>query len=212
MPQGGDDYPDLGYGTGHYNDTDERPEYDDEFESDNFRQSIPSGKVSKKKTIRFRQSNDNESSLMQQNAFDAFPAIVHFSGWVAGREFVQVVSIKNASKKSIRFQIYPPTSPEFSIQYEKQGSLAPGMVQKIAVRFSASEYKYYYDCFSIQGEGDAAVLVPLHAYPIINKVYFPKHLEFGKIPLCEPTFRVSELLDRCCMRSFHTFLNCLLLI
>ena len=190
-----DDYPDLGFGTGGegHNFIDERPqEYDDEFESDRFRQHGPSAaNHAKKKSMRIRQSNENESPLIQQTVFEASPGIVHFSGWVTGREFVQVVSVKNASKNSIRFQIYPPTSPEFSIQYEKLGSLAPGMEQKIAVKFSASEYKYYYDCFSIQGEGDAAVLVPLHSYPIINKVYFPKLMDFGKIPLCEPTVRVS---------------------
>ena len=193
------DYPDLGYGGGddsggRYLEIDERPTYDDEYDTYQNSSSM-TRKPTKKKSMRI-QNNRGETVMSvdsSQHGFESFPAIVHFSGWTTGKEFVQVVHIKNASKKSIRFQIYPPTSTEFSIQYEKVGSLAPGMAQKVIVTFVATEYKYHYDCFSFMGENDASLIVPLHAYPITNKVYFPKLLDFGKIPLCEPAVRKLSL-------------------
>ena len=190
------DYPDLGYGGGRNFDgeIDERPNYDEGDFVDTY-QNGTGKKPTKKKSLRI-QNNRGETVMSVDSSphgFESFPAIVHFSGWTTGREFVQIVHVKNASKKSIRFQIYPPTSAEFSIQYEKLGSLAPGMAQKIVITFVASEYKYHYDCFSFLGENDASLIVPLHAYPITNKVYFPKLMDFGKIPLCEPAVRKLSL-------------------
>ena len=123
--------------------------------------------------------------------FRVFPSIVHFSGWVVDTEIHQVLTATNCSNKSLRFQILPPTSDEFHIQYEKLGSIAPGVSQVITVKFVGSEYKYHYDYFSIRWE-ESSVVVPLHAYPVVNKVYFPKQLFFENTPLCEPVTKVMR--------------------
>lgn len=130
-----------------------------------------------------------EQKAITQN-FESYPATVHFSEWTLTDGCKQAVCVTNCSKRSLRFQIYPPASSEFSIQYDKIGNLAPGLSQTIMVKFSALEYKYYYDCLRIQGE-DSNLLIPLHAYPIANKVHFPRQLLFGPIPLCESSTKVS---------------------
>ena len=174
-------------------DVDERPEFDDEFDEENFKalpsHAGPNRKTMVKKSMQ-RSTTGPPPQADSNTGFEAVPSVVHYGGWTVGKEYVQEISVKNTTRKPVRFQIYPPVSAEFSIQYEKQGSLAPGMSQKIRVKFSANEYKYCYDCLSFQGEGDTSLLVPLHAYPITNKVYFPKLMDFGSIPLCEPAVRV----------------------
>eukprot|EP00605_Chrysophyceae_sp_TOSAG23-4_P001987 GSChrysophyteH1.ASY1.ANO1.2201.1 assembled CDS len=67
------------------------------------------------------------------------------------------------------------------------------MAQKITVRFLPTEYKYYHDYVRIQTDGKLFILVPLHAYPVLNKLDFPRELRFGSVPLCEPKKKVIRL-------------------
>ena len=70
------------------------------------------------------------------------------------------------------------------------GVLAPGMSQKVTIRFRPREYKYHYDCVRVHGDVEN-LLIPIHAYPVINKVDFPKLLSFGNCPLSEPAHKVT---------------------
>jgi hypothetical protein len=65
------------------------------------------------------------------------------------------------------------------------------MAQKIVIKFRPLEYKYHYDCIRIHTEGQD-LLIPIHGYPVINKVNFPTQISFGNAPLCEPAERVSR--------------------
>ena len=118
--------------------------------------------------------------------FTATPAMVHFGGLVVGKVHEQVINVVNHSSNAQRMYVYPPADPAFKADYVKQGALAPGMSQKITVRFKPTEYKYYHDYVRIQTDGKLFILVPLHAYPVLNKLEFPRELRFGSVPLCEP--------------------------
>lgn len=118
--------------------------------------------------------------------FSVTPAIVHFGGLKVGEQHEEVLSIVNVSKTSQRLSIYPATSGDFFAEYVKQGSLAPGMSQRVVIRFHPQEYKYYHDFIRIQTESGGAILVPIHAYPVLNKLAFPRTMTFGSSPLCEP--------------------------
>lgn len=63
------------------------------------------------------------------------------------------------------------------------------MSQKITVNFTPNEYKYHYDAIRIHTEGQD-LLIPLHGYPVMNKVEFPTQISFGNTPLCEAVERV----------------------
>ena len=123
--------------------------------------------------------------------FEANPSICHFTGFVVGRQFVQEITIINISSSSKRLEILPLNSPAYKLEYELFGTIAPGLCQKIRVIFSPQEYKYYYDCIRIRGKAQE-LLIPLHAYPVLNKINFPSELSFGVSPLCEPSSKVQE--------------------
>jgi hypothetical protein len=88
------------------------------------------------------------------------------------------------------------------------------MSQEIKIAFTASEYKYYYDSIRIHTEGQD-LLIPLHGYPLLNRVEFPTLISFGNRPLCEPAKKVSSAfsspshklprLSLCVARSPSTF-------
>jgi len=132
-------------------------------------------------------------SLGKSDLFSLTPAIVHFGGLVVGELHEQVVSVVNVSQTSQRLSIYPATSGDFFADYEKRGSLAPGMSQKIVIRFRPKEYRYYHDYIKIQTEDQRFILVPIHAYPVVNKLDFPRNISFGSSPLCETATRVISL-------------------
>ena len=127
-----------------------------------------------------------QESVGSSSVFSLTPSIVHFGGLKVGEQHEQVLSIVNVSKTSQRLSIYPATSGDFFAEYEKQGSLAPGMSQRVVIRFRPQEYKYYHDFLRIQAESGGAILVPIHAYPVLNRLAFPRTMTFGSSPLCEP--------------------------
>lgn len=56
------------------------------------------------------------------------------------------------------------------------------LLQLITSKFVTSLSRYYYDCIRIHCEGDK-ILIPIHAYPVINSdkdEIFPKLIDMGK--------------------------------
>lgn len=60
--------------------------------------------------------------------------------------------------------------------------LAPGMFDTLTVEFTPTTWKYYYDCIKIFCE-DENLLIPLHAYPIVNEVIFPTRVDVSKLKI-----------------------------
>ena len=84
------------------------------------------------------------------------------------------------------------------------------MSQKIQITFTPNEYKYHYDCIRIHTEGQD-LLIPIHGYPLINKVNFPTQMSFGNTPLCESVEKVRKLLIYTLFISkyyYFTIINC----
>eukprot|EP00297_Palpitomonas_bilix_P001409 CAMPEP_0113878408 /NCGR_PEP_ID=MMETSP0780_2-20120614/6661_1 /TAXON_ID=652834 /ORGANISM="Palpitomonas bilix" /LENGTH=949 /DNA_ID=CAMNT_0000864865 /DNA_START=261 /DNA_END=3110 /DNA_ORIENTATION=+ /assembly_acc=CAM_ASM_000599 len=114
--------------------------------------------------------------------FESKPSILHFGGFAVHHVHKQEVRVLNISKDSKRLHVVPPTTPFFRIQYKKKGLIAPGMSEDLTVEFSPTEYRYYYDCIRIHSE-DENLVIPLHGYPVLNSVDFPRMIDFGKAPL-----------------------------
>ena len=142
-------------------------------------------------------------SIGQSAFFTATPAVVHFGGLVVGKTHEETVSVVNTSATAQRLYVYQPSDPAFKTEYQKSGSLAPGMSQKIKIKFTPKEYKYYHDYMRIQTEGGLYILIPLHAYPVLNKLDFPRNIVFSEAPLCEPQVRLLTL--RCSIPVDFTF-------
>jgi len=133
-----------------------------------------------------------QEQIGKSKFFTATPAVVHFGGLIVGKTHEHVVNIVNTSSNAQRMYVYNPSDPAFKTEYVKQGSLAPGMSQKITIKFCPTEYKYYHDFLRIQTDAET-LLIPLHAYPVLNKLDFPRSCSFGFVPLCEPRRKVVTL-------------------
>lgn len=170
-----EEYPDLGYG-----------DSDDDGPA---RTSVPEPvEVNNVKLV--KPLLDADVAVGWSSNFSASPTIIHFGGLNAGVEHAQILSIINRNSKSQRFLIIPPSTSVYRLEYEKLGHIAPGMSQKVTVYFKPAEYKYYYDSIRVRGE-DQTLLIPLHGYPLLNEVNFPKTFSFGNVPLCEISVKVS---------------------
>ena len=62
--------------------------------------------------------------------------------------------------------------------------MAPGMSESLTVEFCPTEHRYYYDCIRVHSE-EANLLIPLHAYPVMNEVKFPSRIDFGRCQVGE---------------------------
>jgi hypothetical protein len=136
---------------------------------------------------------DNDNMVGHTDAFAPSVSMIHFAGVSPGSESVFELKIINISKVNQRMQIFPPyPSDVFKTEYTNSGTLAPGLSQKILVKFKPTEYKYYNDILKIRGK-EKTLLIPLHGYPVLNKVEFPSQITFGNTPLCEPRSKTIQL-------------------
>ncbi|DBA94356.1 TPA: hypothetical protein ACH3X1_001962 [Trebouxia sp. C0004] len=123
---------------------------------------------------------------------EARPSVVHFGGFIVGSVHEQRVRLCNTSSSSTGTQIILPTTPYFKACCDnKKGLLAPGLEDVITVEFCPTEWRYYYDCLRIHSQGKN-LLIPIHAYPMMNQTKFPRRISFGKCAVGETyTKRVS---------------------
>ncbi|ETW08466.1 hypothetical protein H310_01043 [Aphanomyces invadans] len=115
-------------------------------------------------------------------ALEAIPQVVHFGGFRLNQTLTQKVRILNKSSASTRMHIVTPTESPFHIENNRRGTVYPGMSEDLVVMFTGTEFKYYYDCIKVHSE-DGNFIIPLHAYPVVNKVNFPPQIFFGTQPL-----------------------------
>ncbi|KNC51449.1 uncharacterized protein AMSG_07644 [Thecamonas trahens ATCC 50062] len=134
----------------------------------------------------YQQTGGNE-------AFVVRPATVHFGGFTPNNSHSLVVAVVNTSSVPQRLHIVPPQSAYFSLTYVKKAPfIAPGMALKLRVSFQPTELRYYYDCIRLHCPG-ANLLVPIHGYPVVAKVEFPKVVDFGIVELGNHASRSFQL-------------------
>lgn len=124
----------------------------------------------------------------------ALPTVMHFGGYELNKVQSQKLRVVNKSLDTIRLTVLKPTTPFFQLKWEKNkpGFLAPGMALAVHVQFAPTEWRYYYDCVRINC-GDEKILVPIHAYPIMNQAVFPKRFDVGKARLGTTKKRAIKL-------------------
>ncbi|KAF6259574.1 hypothetical protein COO60DRAFT_995334 [Scenedesmus sp. NREL 46B-D3] len=123
----------------------------------------------------------------------AKPAVVHFGGFQPGATLTQVVRLCNISSSATRVHVVPPDSETFKVTHQRMpGSIAPGLAEQLVIEFTGRQLRYHYDCIRVQTEG-GGLLIPLHAYPVMNEVQLPKRLGLGKVALGESTTQQLQL-------------------
>ncbi|XP_066431364.1 cilia- and flagella-associated protein 221 isoform X2 [Eleutherodactylus coqui] len=137
----------------------------------------------------------------------ADPEVLHFGGFEIGRCHRQVVNLVNISSDVSNVHVIPPQSKHFTISYKKANRLPPGFALTLSVQFMADEWRYYYDCIRVHCKGDETLLVPLHAYPVMDLLDFPSHVNLSEVPLGQSSHYVLPL--RCsCPVDFAFSITC----
>ncbi|OQR98962.1 hypothetical protein ACHHYP_07417 [Achlya hypogyna] len=132
-------------------------------------------------------------ALVSCNAvLEAVPQVVHFGGFQLHSGHTQKVRILNKSTRTTRLHLLVPTEPPFHVTYERKGNIFAGVSEELLVTFTPTEYKYYYDCIKVHS-ADGNFLIPLHGYPVVNKVAFPSSIHFGTQPLGRLSRRLLKL-------------------
>ena len=127
---------------------------------------------------------------------------MHFGGFEIGQTLRQTFVVTNVGPVARRVIVAPPTTAHFELRSRRpRGLLAPGMSDTVTVSFTPNELRYYYDCVRVKAEGDRKgsskggsndegagsntsgtsnnLLLPIHAYPVMNEVAFPSVVDFG---------------------------------
>ena len=132
------------------------------------------------------------ATIGSNGALEARPSVLHFGGFELNKVHEQVLRIVNVSGVSQRLHIIMPGTPYLQARVDKKGAIAPGMSEDVTIQFRPTEWRYYYDCLRLHSERDN-ILVPIHAYPVVNEVEFPRRIDLGQCLLSRATSRTATL-------------------
>ncbi|KAK1802774.1 hypothetical protein P4O66_021311 [Electrophorus voltai] len=136
------------------------------------------------------------------------PSELHFSGFEVGKVYKRVVKLINISSEVLNVHILPTQTKYFSTEYTKKSRLVPGLSYSIIVHFSPDKWRYFFDSIHVHCKGEENLLVPVHAYPVIDDVRIPSHIRLPVVPLGQSSSHVIPLSCKCPI-EFEFQVHCL---
>ncbi|XP_017573245.1 cilia- and flagella-associated protein 221 isoform X2 [Pygocentrus nattereri] len=154
------------------------------------------------------------AKLKSNNVVEVAPLELHFSGFEVGKDYKKVVKLINVSSEVLDVHILPTQTKYFLTEYIKKSRLVPGLSYTITVHFSPNEWRYFFDSIRIHCKGEENLLIPLHAYPVIDDLHVPSQISLPDVPLNHSTSHMIPLSCSCpidfefqvhCLQSHEAF-------
>uniref|UniRef100_A0A672FR48 Cep192-like domain-containing protein n=1 Tax=Salarias fasciatus TaxID=181472 RepID=A0A672FR48_SALFA len=83
----------------------------------------------------------------------------------------------------MNIHIVPTQTRHFHTTYTKKFRLIPGLCYTLEVAFCPDEWRYFYDCVRVHCQGEENLLVPVHAYPVLDDLNIPTRIDLPAVPL-----------------------------
>ncbi|KAK5891143.1 hypothetical protein CgunFtcFv8_018427 [Champsocephalus gunnari] len=123
------------------------------------------------------------AKLKSNSLIQAEPAELHFSGFELGKDYVKILKLINISSEVMNIHVIPTQTKHFQTTYTKKYRLIPGLAYTLRVRLCPDEWRYFYDCIRVHCKGEENLLIPVHAYPVIDDLCIPPHIDLSAVPL-----------------------------
>lgn len=137
------------------------------------------------------------TKLKSNSIVQAEPSEIHFSGFEVGKDYRKILKLVNVSSEVLSVHILPPQTRHFQIKYTKKCRLVPGLAYAVTVLFRPDGWCYFSDNIRIHSKGEENLLVPVHAYPVINDLHIPSHISLPPVPLGQSASHVIPLSCSC---------------
>ncbi|XP_026157413.1 cilia- and flagella-associated protein 221 isoform X2 [Mastacembelus armatus] len=97
----------------------------------------------------------------------------------------------------MNIHIVPTQTKHFQTTYTKKYRLIPGLSYTLKVRFCPDEWRYFYDCIRVHCKGEENLLIPVHAYPVIDDLHISPHIDLSVVPLGQSVSHAIPLRCSC---------------
>ncbi|XP_073318608.1 cilia- and flagella-associated protein 221 [Pagrus major] len=137
------------------------------------------------------------AKLKSNSLIQAEPPELHFSGFELEKDYIKILKLINISSEVMNIHIIPTQTKHFQTSYTKKYRLIPGLAYTLKVRFCPDEWRYFYDCVRVHCKGEENLLIPVHAYPVIDDLQIPPHIDLPAVPLGQSVCRAIPLRCSC---------------
>ncbi|XP_047432471.1 cilia- and flagella-associated protein 221 [Mugil cephalus] len=135
--------------------------------------------------------------LQSNSLIQAEPPVLHFSGFELRKDYTKTLKLINISSEVMNIHIIPTQTKHFQTTYTKKYRLIPGLAYTLKVEFCPDEWRYFYDCIRVHCKGEENLLIPVHAYPVIDDLHIPPRIDLSAVPLGQSVCHVIPLRCSC---------------
>uniref|UniRef100_I3K236 Cilia and flagella associated protein 221 n=1 Tax=Oreochromis niloticus TaxID=8128 RepID=I3K236_ORENI len=97
----------------------------------------------------------------------------------------------------MNIHVIPTQTKYFQTTYTKKYRLIPGLAYTVKVGFCPDEWRYFYDCIRVHCKGEDNLLIPVHAYPVIDDLHIPTHIDLPAVALRQSVWHAIPLRCSC---------------
>ncbi|XP_072305279.1 cilia- and flagella-associated protein 221 [Eucyclogobius newberryi] len=135
--------------------------------------------------------------LKSNSLIQGDPAEVHFSGFELGKKYCNTLQLINISTGVMNIHILPTQTKYFQTTYTKKYRLVPGLAYALKIQFCPDEWRYFYDCVRVHCKGEENLLIPVHAYPVIDDLRIPPRIDLPATALQQSVSHAIPLRCSC---------------